>query len=353
MRWRRARLSLRAPAEAILDEILYERAVEPIAGAEIRETAFPCAACGERRARPRLRVDGFAPELVACERCGCGRLDPMPSESEIASYYPDEYYGDPGTAKFSGVIEWLVRAVGARHVRFFLDGLAPGARVLDVGCGRGVLLREIADRGYEAHGVEVSEAAARGADSRARIRIAPRLAEAGHPDAHFDEVIVWHVLEHLRDPRATIAEIHRILRPGGKLVVAVPNFTSAQSRWAGAAWFHLDLPRHLHHFGADALVRMIDAAGFDVVSCHHFSLRQNPFGWIQSALNRIASLPRNGLYVLLHRRESRGPAPYDAGTRRRLWLCGALLAPFALVASVLEALARDGATVHVVARRRG
>jgi hypothetical protein len=85
---------------------------------------------------------------------------------------------------------------------------------------------------------------------------------------------------------------------------------------------------------------------------HHFSLRQNPFGWIQSALNRVSWLPRNGLYTMLHRR-SRGEVRYrSAALRGALWLLAALLAPLALVATVVETAARSGATVHVVAFRR-
>jgi 2-polyprenyl-3-methyl-5-hydroxy-6-metoxy-1,4-benzoquinol methylase len=340
-----------------MSETGYDRAVRPVRpddGAEsvAREAATPCAVCSAREARARFAIEGTSARLVECTRCGTGRLDPMPDEDELGAFYPAEYYGEPGAAKFHGAIEQLVRLAGERHVRFFLSGLAPGARVLDVGCGRGVLLSEIARRGFEAHGVERSEEAARGADPRARIHIAPSLADAALPASSFDEVIVWHVLEHLRDPRATLAEIHRVLRPGGTLIVAVPNFSSAQARWAGAAWFHLDLPRHLHHFPVAALRGLLEESGFRCAATHHFSLRQNPFGWIQSALNRDASLPRNGLYTLLHRRHG-GEPPFDPRTRRRLLARGALLAPLALALSLLEAVARSGATVHVVARRAG
>jgi SAM-dependent methyltransferase len=165
-------------------------------------------------------------------------------------------------------------------------------------------------------------------------------------------VVIWHVLEHLQDPRGTLEEAQRILRPRGRLIVAVPNFGSAQARWSGAAWFHLDLPRHLYQFPLAALRRLVEDAGFDVESDHHFSLRQNPFGWIQSGLNRLAFLPRNGVYTLLHRRSRGEPPPYDARTRVRLWLGLLLTAPFALVATLLETLARTGGTVHVVGVRR-
>jgi len=237
-------------------------------------------------------------------------------------------------------------------VRFVTAGLAPGARVLDLGCGRGFVLAALAGRGFEAHGVERSAAAAQGADPRAQVRIATTLAAAGYPSGHFDAVLIWHVLEHLREPGPALVEVHRVLRPGGRLVVAVPNFSSWQARWAGPAWFHLDPPRHLHHFSLAALRGLVERCGFAIGSEHHFSLRQNPFGWIQSAQNRRVGLPRNGLYTLLYER-GHAAAPFDARTRRALWACLALGVVPALALTVAETASRQGATVHVVARRSG
>ena len=311
------------------------------------ETAPPCPACGATRVRARFAVDGVEAPVVVCESCGLGRFHPMLAADEITAFYPDDYYGAPGV-KFHPLVEQAVRWIGERHVRFLALGLAPGARVLDVGCGRGVVLGALADRGLEVHGVELSEAAARGADPRARVVIAPDLASAGYPRSYFDQVLIWHVLEHLEHPRETLAEVHRILRPGGRLVVAVPNFASAQAAWSGAAWFHLDLPRHLYQFPLAALRTLLDETGFEPISDHHFSLRQNPFGWIQSALNRVPALPRNGLYTLLQSRVR----PFGRGTCAVLLAAFALLAPAALALSLRDALRASGATVHVMALRR-
>lgn len=288
--------------------------------------------------------------IVACTTCGLGRFEPPLGADEVARFYPDEYYGQLGT-KFQPLVERLVRWVGSRHIAYLSRGLPPGGRILDVGCGRGVVLGPLADHGFEVHGVERTASAAQGADPRALIRIAPCLADARYPDDHFDEVVIWHVLEHLDDPRGTVAEVRRILRPGGRLVVAVPNFSSAQARWAGPAWFHLDAPRHLFHFPLEALRRLLVESGFSVESEHHFSLRQNPFGWIQSALNRFTGLPRNGLYTLLHDRPPAAPLPFEASTRLRLrcWLALGMLP--ALLASLFATFLRNGATVHVSARR--
>lgn len=285
---------------------------------------------------------------MVCTECGLGRFAPMPGPAEVASFYPDEYYGAPGS-KFVSAVEWGVRLVAARHARFLSAGLERGARVLDVGCGRGVVLGPLSDLGFEAHGVELSEAAVRGADQRAEIRIVSDLTAARYDAASFDQIVIWHVLEHLRDPRATLEECYRILQPGGRLVVAVPNFSSWQARLAGAGWFHLDAPRHLYQFPLTALRQLIERCGFECGRTHHFSLRQNPFGWIQSLQNGFDPERPNRLYTALH------SPPQRSGTRRAsrlaigLWLVFGSLPALAL--SIAAAVCRSGATVHVVARR--
>ena len=329
---------------------LYGLAVRAIEGSSPAERVSPCPVCSAETAIRSFEVEGFVEPVVTCTECGLGRFHPMPSAERLRALYPDEYYGEPGI-KFRNPVERLVRIAGERHITFLSRDLNSRARILDVGCGRGVVLGALAERSFEIHGLEISAEAVRGVDPRAEIRIAASLAEAEYEEKSFDQIIIWHVLEHLSDPVGTLREAHRILRPGGRLIVAVPNASSLQARWAGADWFHLDLPRHLYHFPIETLRALLTRSGFQVGSTHHFSLRQNPFGWIQSGLNRFAPLPRNGLYTLLHCRPFEEPPPYDRRTRAWLWFWLIVGAPIGLAAAVFGAALRSGATVHVVANR--
>jgi 2-polyprenyl-3-methyl-5-hydroxy-6-metoxy-1,4-benzoquinol methylase len=274
-------------------------------------------------------------------------MHPLPALEDIRTFYPKQYYGDSGS-KFSGLIELLVRVTAARRVRFLVKQVPKAAQILDVGCGRGTLLKAFADRGFEAHGFELSPEAAEFADPRAKIKIGAELAEAQYPNGFFDMIVLWHVLEHLKHPDKTIEEIHRILKPGGKLIIAVPNFSSWQAKWAGENWFHLDLPRHLYHFPLEALRRLVEERGFEYRSAHHFSLRQNPFGWVQSAMNRLAFLPRNALYSLLLKSSE---AKFSPMSRAALLAAFVLGMPLGLGMSITAALCRRGASVHVVWRK--
>jgi SAM-dependent methyltransferase len=203
----------------------------------------PCPVCRASTACDRFAVEGVAAPVVVCEGCGVGRFEPMLAPAEVAEFYPDDYYGEPGL-KFHPLVERAVRWIGARHVRFLSLGLPPGSRVLDVGCGRGVVLGALADRGLEVHGVEMSAAAARGADPRAEVRHRRDLAEAGYPELALRPGAD---LARARARRAAARDARRGAGGScGRAVgswSAVPNFASRQARWSGAAWFHLDLPR--------------------------------------------------------------------------------------------------------------
>jgi SAM-dependent methyltransferase len=112
-----------------------------------------------------------------------------------------------------------------------------------------------------------------------------------------DLVIMFHVLEHLADPLAALNEIARRTKPGGTLILGIPNIASWQARFAGSRWMHLDVPRHLGHFSPDAIERALAASGFRTSHLDFRSFEHDPFGWVQSSLDRLGF--EQGLLVKL------------------------------------------------------
>jgi SAM-dependent methyltransferase len=277
--------------------------------------------------------------LSECRACGAAFLFPQPSEEELGRYYDEAYYGKD-RKKFLPPVEAGIAALTWMKWRSVRDLLPPGARLLDIGCGRGTLVRMARDAGFEAYGIERSS----------RQHVLPYvyskdLAECRFPDGRFRTVILWHVLEHLRDPRAALAEIHRIIEPQGWLSVAVPNFGGAQAEAAGRHWFHLDLPRHLWHFRRRSLEKLFEKTGFRIARCSTFSFEYDWYGTLQSWMNRAGS-DDNRLYSIL-----KGESSVPPVEKAQRMAAAAVLALPALGSAVWDAARNRGGTLTVLAQR--
>jgi 2-polyprenyl-3-methyl-5-hydroxy-6-metoxy-1,4-benzoquinol methylase len=147
---------------------------------------------------------------------------------------------------------------------------SPPGRLLDVGCGDGAFLREAAGYGWTVSGTEFSPAGARLARAAGVPVFAGELREARFPDAGFDVITCWHVIEHVADPRRLLAEMHRLLTPGGALLLATPNlndriFQSAYvlARRRRPRLYEADEREvHLFIYSADTLQKLVASEGF-------------------------------------------------------------------------------------------
>ncbi len=233
-----------------------------------------CNLCGSAESRPYAVVPdllldrpGIAATLVQCLNCGLVYQNPRPTPAEIGVHYPPEY--EPYADITQGGRSWLLqRAVEygiQKRCRFITRHRAPG-RLLDLGCAAGVFMLGMEQNGWETVGIELSEDVARLARTRHGLNVLPgTLEEAAFGDASFDAVTLWDVLEHLHDPSATLREIYRVLKPGGLLLIRVPNLASWDARIFGEQWAGLDAPRHLYVFTPATLRQMLGQADFRVI----------------------------------------------------------------------------------------
>lgn len=203
---------------------------------------------------------------MECSRCGYRFLSPRPSQAEITQAYsaPEQYDS------------WLREDEGRRLMwrkRWELvKSHATGKRLLDVGAGLGTFLAEARDDGWEVSGTEVSKSAIAKARELFGIEISEGQLEEVSLKGPYDVVTLWHVLEHLPSPSRGLDLARRLLRPGGLLVVAVPNDSNARWRFQklknGAFMPYEDLAPgkeiHLSHFTIAALRAAIEARGFRV-----------------------------------------------------------------------------------------
>lgn len=217
------------------------------------------------------RVMGHTFDICRCCHCRLRYTNPRPAVDEMTAYYP-EPAALPWPAQI--VKRWLRQW----RARWCATGLPPG-RVLDIGCGDGWMLNTLHQAGWDVTGTERCEQrAAPARNLGVDVRIGD-VARCDFPAASFDLVILWHSLEHLHDPLGTLVEVRRLMRPLGRLVVAVPNAESWQAQVAGHHWVHLDVPRHLYHFDSTTLELMLRRAGFQVQRWSWSSPAYEHRGW--------------------------------------------------------------------------
>jgi SAM-dependent methyltransferase len=262
----------------------------------------------------------------------------------VAAYYPGNYWFAPdGTS--AGTLEEAYRRLVLRdHVRFVrqaMKGAAVPGPVLDVGCGGGLFLRMMRERGFAVLGLDFSADAAAVAWERNGVpMIVGSLAETPLAPESCAAVTMFHVLEHLHDPRAYLAAARGLLRPGGRLVVQVPNAASWQFRLLGAAWTGVDVPRHLIDFRTRDIEALLASCGFQVLRRKHFSLRDNPAGLASSIAPSLDPMARR------IRRVPESPASKLLKDLVYLGLVAAAL-PF----TIAEAACGAGSTVMIEARK--
>ena len=297
-----------------------------------------CRACGGacsqwRTARGSEPSDTALYDLALCSACGSAMtVQPAPPAAHVSGAYAAR------PPRFGRLIRALQRVLARDPVRLLRRGGVPsGARVLDAGAGTGRLVVALREAGYDAAGI----------DPAPRSDLVAREGIGEHSDSGLQAVVLWHVLEHLDDPAASLRRVAEWLTTDGALVIGVPNLRSLQARIAGGQWFHLDLPRHRTHFTPAGLEAVLAGAGFRVAHVRHLVLEHNVHGMWFALLTHLGMTPGFPFHLLKRNVAAR---PRDLAL---LLVAGPLLLPVALLLELAGCAMRRGGTVAVVARRTG
>ncbi len=203
------------------------------------------------------------------QRCGSCEAVSAPEYGDPAEIYVDGYmFGETDfglDVRDSAFQEYLMQAAGQRFEIIERHAGGPGS-LLDVGSGTGEVLATGRDRGWRVQGVEPERTAAEMARERGVNVVGSMLEQSGLPEAAWDVVSAFHVLEHIPDPIEFLRTLSRWARPGGHIVIEVPNFASRERRMRHEGWMGLRPLEHINHFTPATLGAAFQRANLEPVA---------------------------------------------------------------------------------------
>jgi SAM-dependent methyltransferase len=201
--------------------------------------------------------------IETCVACGLGITSPLPSSSAIIGTNEEIYSVENRIKAYLSRVDYFKK----RYRRYLssIKRFQEGGTLLDIGCNIGLFLTVAREEGFSVVGVELNRACAEYARTTFKIEVFSDVVEkVGFPSHGFDVVTLFDVLEHVPDIETFLAEVRRILKPGGLLVVQSPNLHSLMASLTKGEWVWLSPPDHIYHFTPSSLSRLLESNGFAV-----------------------------------------------------------------------------------------
>lgn len=233
-----------------------------------------CPVCGSDKIREVLRakdhtVSGEIFPIFECGDCTLRFTQDVPDATSVGPYYQsDNYISHTNTSK--GIVNriyHLVRRTTLARKRKLVQhasGLATG-KLLEIGSGTGSFLHTMKSHGWETTGLEPDAGARQIAKELYGLGLYETDLLYGLPADSFDAITLWHVLEHVHDLSRYISQLKTLLKPAGRLIIAVPNYTAADEKVYKAFWAAYDVPRHLYHFSPRSMQVLMERHGLKVL----------------------------------------------------------------------------------------
>ncbi len=223
-----------------------------------------CPICGSENISEFLKTKDyfFTKEdysLFKCRNCEIVFTNKRPDDNDLWKYYKTENYLSHNAESINpvAVLYRFARNINIdKKYRLVLKYINKG-KILDIGCGTGELLKKFKNNGWDAIGIEPDSDAREFAKTKNKIEVFDLNELEKFGDKKFDVISMWHVLEHVPNPNQRIDIIKKILKPGGIIIIAVPNIESKDFLHYKKFWAGLDVPRHLYHFSSKSISNLI------------------------------------------------------------------------------------------------
>jgi SAM-dependent methyltransferase len=221
-----------------------------------------CRICSNEKGLKILQVQEAL--YIRCPMCRCLFIDPYPGRETNTAFQGLEVV-ERMVKEDEGRRDYYLRRLERLERRMgpsFRD-----SRLLEIGCGTGILLQEARGRGWRADAIELSAELATRArrNNPAAAIITGDIVNQEPAGRAYDAIISLDVLEHVLSPMTMAENCRELLKPGGLLLLQTPNTCSLRSRFKGAHWDMLDPQQHLNLFSPDALQVLLTTVGFDIL----------------------------------------------------------------------------------------
>ena len=215
-------------------------------------------------------VSGENFEIWQCNSCTFRFTQNAPAEGDIGKYYQSVNYISHSDIKqgfvnsvYHGVRNFTLKS--KQNLVRKVTGLKKGT-LLDVGAGTGAFASAMQQAGWSVMGLEPDETARANAFNNYKLKLHELSNLQDLEENSFDAITLWHVLEHVHDLHGYLGKFYKILKPEGRLIIAVPNYTSYDATVYKQFWAAYDVPRHLYHFSPKSMQILLEKKGFNLES---------------------------------------------------------------------------------------
>lgn len=209
-------------------------------------------------------VSGESFSLLQNEEGEILKTTPTPSLEKLPSYYESEDYishTDGQRSLFEKIYQIVKRNAIQQKVKL-IGKFSQKGQLLDIGAGTGDFLVAAKKDGWQTLGIEPNKNAKTLAENKG-VNFADQLEVIS--DDSFDVITMWHVLEHVPNLEYQLKQLKRICKPGGIVIIAVPNYKSFDAQYYKEFWAAYDVPRHLWHFSKNGIQKLFAQQNFQLV----------------------------------------------------------------------------------------